>query len=119
MVELVDTADLKFAAPMGIRVRVPVGEPPEPHMWKIQLLGATEDQWLNIIKDAAEVKNMQHVELSVIHTSFQHGQQSFGWSCEAKIILPELNPGTRRQRRLQYRQALLMVEAFNDVYLRP
>lgn len=119
MVEMVDTVDLKFTARMGVRVRAPVGEPPEPHMWKIQLLGCTEDQWLNIIKDAAEVSNMSHVELSVIHTSFQHGIEAFGWPCESKIIMPELNPGSRRQRRTQYRQALLMVEAFNDVYLRP
>jgi hypothetical protein len=66
-----------------------------------------------------DTTNFEGYELAVIHTSFKHGQISWGWDEERKIILPDLNPCNLEQRRCQYRQAELMVEAFNNDCLTP
>jgi hypothetical protein len=114
MVELVDTADLKSAAiAWGFESPYPYQQK-EKSMWKVQLLGCTKEQWLNSRKDQWDHRDLCESELSVIRTDNEHGQRSWGWDDETKLILPSLNPGSRGQRQKQYRQAELICEAFNN-----
>lgn len=73
--------------------------------WKVQVFGDI---------DSEEDREEGEIEISVIRESNKHGQDSWGWGDEDKIILPEMNPGTKEQYVLLFSMATLMARAFNE-----
>jgi len=83
--------------------------------WKVQLLGCSVEEWTT--QKDSDYNDVKWAELSVVHKSFKHGQQSLGWSGLKKIILPELISFSLKSRQKQFAQATAICEALNNANL--
>ena len=73
--------------------------------------------WLVQVKgyiDREEDRENGEIEVSVIRQDNKHGRDSYGWADENKIILPEMNPGTRQQYMLLVNMATIISRALNE-----
>lgn len=81
--------------------------------WKVQLKGDIHHDSVHIYGEPLNHRQLTSYELSVVRTSNSHGQMSYGWDDETKIILPELHGRHPRKVAEMVRIANVLCVALN------